>query len=144
MANLVEVKGNLFDSMLLNKENSMILHCISADYALGKGFALEVEKRYHIRDRLKQIGSYNYPDCLVVDKIINIVTKGAYWTKPTYETLEQALILARNFCISNNINILLMPRIGCGLDRLDWKICKSYIYNILVMSGVDCAVYRLK
>lgn len=144
MANIVEIKGNLFNSVLLNRDNSMIVHCISADYALGAGFALQLENKYHIRDKLKQIGSYSYPDCIVVDNIINLVTKGAYWTKPTYSTLEETLYMARDYCINNNIHLLLMPRIGCGLDKLDWKKCKQYIENILVASEINCSVYRIK
>lgn len=144
MANLVEVKGNLFDSILLKRKGTMIVHCISADYALGAGFALQLENRYHIRDTLRQIGTYNYPDCLVVDRVINLVTKGAYWTKPTYETFETTLYMARDFCMANDINILVMPKIGCGLDKLDWTKCKQYIECILVSNDIACCVYKLR
>lgn len=33
-----------------------------------------------------------------------------------------------------------MPRIGSGLDRLDWATCKQYISNILVKNGINLDV----
>ena len=143
-ARLIEVKGDLFKSPYLSRPGVMIAHCISADYALGAGFALTLESKYHIRDKLKQVGKYTYPDCILMDGILNLVTKGAYWTKPTYETFEASLYMAREICINTGTTILVMPRIGCGLDKLDWKVCKGLIETILVSSGINCAVYRLK
>ena len=144
MSTLVEIKGDLFNSPLLTRKGCMIVHCVSADYALGAGFALELEKKYHIRDYLKQIGSYNYPDCLVVGNIINMVTKGAYWTKPTYETFTASIIMVREYCLEHQVSILVMPKIGCGLDKLSWKVCKEIIQKELVDYNIDCAVYKLK
>lgn len=144
MANLVEIKADLFNSPLLKYSNCMILHCVSSDYALGVEFALEIEKRYRVRDRLKLYGTYNYPDCLAVEKVINLVTKSAYWNKPTYEDFNAALYLVRDYCISHGINILVVPRIGCGLDKLSWKVCKGATQFILVDSNIDCSIYRIK
>ena len=36
-----------------------------------------------------------------------------------------------------------MPRIGSGLDRLDWATCKQYISKILVENDIDVDVYYL-
>lgn len=143
MSKLLEVKGDLLKSPLIEKPNTMILHCVSADYALGAGVALQIELKYHIRSELKQIGKYSYPDCIATGNILNMVTKGAYWCKPTYDTFKMALELVLEYCKSHNVQILLMPRIGCGLDRLDWKVCKEIIQTYLVDNGIDCVVYTL-
>lgn len=143
---MAEVKmkhGSLFEAKELNHPSTMILHCISSDYALGAGFALEIEKRFHIRETLKQIGSYNYPDCLVVNNVINMVTKGGYWTKPTYKSFNIALEMVRDYCNMTGITQLIMPKIGCGLDKLNWTTCRKSIEEILVSSGIDCIVYVL-
>ena len=45
-----EEKGNLFD---LPSEYALV-HCISEDCALGAGIAVEFQRRFKIRDILKQ------------------------------------------------------------------------------------------
>lgn len=35
-----------------------------------------------------------------------------------------------------------MPQIGCGLDRLDWNVCKQYIQDILVKNGISVRVWK--
>lgn len=118
-----------------------IVHCVSSDYALGSGFAREIERRYHIKTSLKIYGSGKYPDCLVVNNIINLVTKDIYYNKPTYDTFEQSLYLCRLYCIQNNIHEVIMPTIGCGLDKLDWNICRELIKKHLVYYRINVKVY---
>jgi hypothetical protein len=64
---------------------------------------------------------------------INLVTKNNYWEKPTYETLRQALEDARNIInlFETRIKKIVMPRIGCGLDKLDWNKVKPMVEEIL-------------
>ena len=143
MSNIYEVKGNLFSCKYIFMPNVAIAHCVSADYALGAGFAREIENRYSIRNKLKQIGSGVYPDSIYCDSIINIVTKQNYWNKPTYETFTLALIKTLSVCKEHNVKLLIMPRIGCGLDKLDWDKCREIIKNELVDNGIDCIVYSL-
>lgn len=73
-----EIKGDLFQSEYLKDKETRILHCISADYALGAGFAREIESRYHIKEYLKIVGKHNFPEVIAVDNIINMVTKQNY------------------------------------------------------------------
>ena len=48
MAEMIEVRGNIFDSEYLNLPNCMLAHCISSDYALGAGIAKQIEDRFRI------------------------------------------------------------------------------------------------
>lgn len=57
-----------------------LAHCISADFALGKGIAVEFNRRFDMRRRLKR----NFPDfvygymngeCTRIGKVLNLVTK---------------------------------------------------------------------
>ena len=135
------VKGDLFNSKYINDIGTMILHCISSDYALGAGFAKEIENRYHVRDFLNMVGKHTYPDVIPVDNILNMVTKDKYWNKPTYETFNNGLILTREYCLQNGIKRLIMPMIGCGLDRLDWSYCYNSIKYLVDEFDIDCIVY---
>lgn len=68
---LIEKKMNLFEV-----DNKYYLaHCISADYALGAGIAVEFQKKYHLKNLLNQIGNHKYPSCIFINPVFNLVTK---------------------------------------------------------------------
>lgn len=125
-------------------ESYYLAHCISADFALGKGIAVEFDRRFNMRQKLfdkfpegfdAYLHQYNISgECILIDRVLNLVTKVHYWEKPTYESLYQSLTMAREVCIHNNITKLAMPKIGCGLDRLLWSRVKNIIidkFNII-------------
>ena len=116
---LNEKKGNLFN---LNNDKYFFAHCISADYNLGAGIAVEFQKRFKLRSALKNIGSGTYPELITINHIFNLVTKAKYWHKPTYNSITQCVRNMRDFCKNCDIHYLAMPKIGCGSDGLQW--CK--------------------
>lgn len=107
-----------------------LAHCISSDYALGAGIAVEFNKRFNMRKRLEEIGSHMYPECIPVDNVFNLVTKERYWHKPTYETLEDSLLEMKEMIMYKGVKCLAMPRIGSRLDKLSWPKVKSLIEEI--------------
>lgn len=135
-----EMQGNVLEHIT---SNSPVAHCISADYALGAGVARLIDNKYHVREVLIHIGTHTYPDCIKVGNVLNIVTKQYYWCKPTYQTFIGGLEKLREVCKEQGITYIVMPRIGSGLDRLDWNICKKCIQEILVDSGIQVTVYYL-
>ena len=74
--------------------------------------------------------------------MINLETKEKYWNKPTYITFSNSLKLLYILCRQKNIETVVMPQIGCGLDRLDWNVCKQYIQDILVKNGISVQVWK--
>ena len=105
-----------------------LAHCISADFAMGKGIAVEFNKRFNMRKKLKDefpdfINDYMHyykikGECILIDNVLNLITKERYYQKPTYESLTQSLEMMKRVCKGNNIKKIAMPKIGCGLDRL--------------------------
>lgn len=137
--NLVEKKMDLFT---VDKEY-YLAHCVSADYALGAGIAVEFNNRYNMREELKKIGRFSYPDAVVVDNVYNLVTKEKYWHKPTYFNLESALLMARRNMVGNGIKKLAMPRIGSGLDKLEWDKVKVVIERVFKDTDIEILVCTL-
>lgn len=138
-----EIHGNLFNRKL--EENEFYVHCISRDYACGAGIAKEFNKRYNLTKRLQELPPCK---CMTIDNVINLVTKSKYWQKPTYDSLTDSLKDLRyliNMPSSNRIVIktLVMPRIGCGLDKLQWKNVKKIIKEIFEDTDVAIEVYYL-
>lgn len=130
-------------------EKYYLAHCISADFALGKGIAAEFSKRFNTRQRLRQehpnycdwfIRQRMLGDCLVVDRTINLVTKIHCYDKPTLISLSSALMRCKSLCLEFGIQYIAMPKIGCGLDRLKWDDVKPLISQIFADTDIKIIV----
>lgn len=142
-----EEKRDLFS---LSLDDYIFVQCISADFKMGKGIATEFNKRYNTKNNLikkynNRLGCVNnrlFMSCVTVDdKIFNLITKERYYEKPTYQTLYNSLIDLKDYLILFKIKKkIAMPKIGCGLDRLQWnevskiikKIFKDTDFEILI------------
>ena len=127
-----------------------LAHCISADFALGKGIAVEFDKRFNMKQKLKDefpdfIKGYMHfykinAECILIDKVLNLVTKERYYQKTTYESMKQALEMMKVVCLGNGIDKIAMPKIGCGLDRLEWSKVSEIIKEVFKDTDVEILV----
>lgn len=138
------IKGNMFDYIT---KNDYIAHCISGDFALGAGIAKEIDERYGVKKILNDPLYRKYSDgkgyVLLTDHVFNLVTKSKYWEKPTYKNLEKSIDTLAQICRGHHIDTIHMPKIGCGLDKLDWKIVFPMIVRIFDNYGVNACIYYL-
>lgn len=127
----------------------ILVHCISADLAMGAGIAKEFAKRGVKTQLQRNYQNIEVGDCLVSDTTgwraeLNLVTKEKYWQKPTYETMRMALEDAEFLCCEETMNDenvkLAMPRIGCGLDKLEWSKVKAIIEEVFADTDVEILV----
>ena len=144
---LVEKKMNLFDV----PDDYYFTHCISDDFALGAGIAVEFNKRYQMRKKLKEL----YPDlngveyhiggasCILVDNVFNLVTKEKCYYKPTYQTLKRAIESMVGKCIELDVKKVAMPKIGCGLDQLQWDKVREILINMFKDIDIEILVCYL-
>lgn len=148
------IKGNLFDA-----PDATLAHCISADFALGAGIAKEFNRRFDMRRILKEVidgeaywGQKRGYSLLVVAKdadtfkiktVFNLVTKQKYWQKPTLQTLRNALEDMKSQIEILNISEIAIPKIGCGLDKLQWKDVEGLLLDVLG-TDIKIDVYSLE
>lgn len=114
-------------------EHYHLVHCVSADFALGAGIAKEFVSRFNTRQQLRaQYPNFNFTTgtCLPTGRVLNLVTKQHYYNKPTYETLTQSLEALKQYVIDNNLKFIAMPAIGCGLDKLNWTRVSCIIQQL--------------
>lgn len=141
------IEGDLFTAP---KEN-YFAHCISADFALGAGIAVQFQNRYGLREKLRammperdlQSFQSRVGSCVLLDNVFNLITKPLCWDKPTYEDLQKSLIAMREMCVRYRINYVAMPQIGCGLDRLEWPKIEKLIREIFAPTNVNITIYYL-
>lgn len=119
---LKEEKCNLFEV----DEKYYLAHCISEDCEMGAGIAVEFQRRFKLKNKILEQHPM-FPCCIMVDNIFNLVTKKKYYGKPTYDTLRHSLICMREYIVKKNIRNLAMPKIGCGLDKLQWNRVKEIL-----------------
>lgn len=147
-----EEQGDLFELEGTHK----FAHCVSADFALGAGIAKEFAVRYRMRRYLKEyvirkgIPLHFYHSILRifpsirVTNTFNLVTKERCWHKPTYETLQRSLDMMRiQILLDLKIEKIAMPRIGCGLDGLDWNRVSEMVKETFKDLDVEIVVRYL-
>ena len=129
-----------------------LAHCISADFGMGKGIVIEFNKRFNMKEKLRS----KYPnyldkftrhriggDCILEDRVLNLVTKERYFEKPSIITMHLALKKMREVCIENNITKIAMPTIGAGLDCLPWLEVSKHIKNVFQDVDIEILVCKL-
>ena len=115
-------------------EDYYFVHCVSADFALGKGIALEFKKRFDMKNRLKATEETD-SKCLLIDRVFNLITKETWRRKPTMESVKESLSELRQQVDEKGIKKLAMPKIACGLDGLEWENVskREENYNVVCM-----------
>lgn len=125
-----------------------IAHCISGDFTLGAGVAKRVNELYNMQFKLHM--GYPLEDddpantylghALLIDNVFNLVTKGVYKEKASYEYLHDALLDMKEQCLIEGIQKLAMPKIGCGRDKLSWIDVSDMIHEVFKDTDVEILV----
>lgn len=133
---------------VFNHRECYYAHCISRDYALGAGIAVEFDRRYDMRSRLIKLAEEK-PEtldekCIQVENVFNLITKEKYWQKPSYKSLRESLLEMREkISKDKNVKKLVMPKIGCGLDRLSWDKVEPMVQEIFKNLDIEIVVCYL-
>jgi hypothetical protein len=149
---ITEKQGDVFELA----PTHYLAHCISRDFALGAGIAVEFDRRYDMRHKLRVYMAdiawlsdreYALPKCIRIDHVFNLITKEKCWQKPTYNSLEQSMrMMGRQigYLIEQGETVkLVMPRIGCGIDGLTWSKVSVIIDRVLAPLNIEIQVRYL-
>ncbi|XP_046464850.1 uncharacterized protein [Neodiprion pinetum] len=139
---VTECKGDLFDA----EKTVSLAHCVGADFRMGSGIAVLFRQQFQsVPELLDQRASQGEVAYIQKDGryIFYLVTKTESTGKPTYDTLKRSLLALRAKCKELNVSEIAMPRIGCGLDRLDWDKVKDMLEEIFA-NGFSIKIYNLQ
>lgn len=123
-----------------------LAHCISQDCHMGAGIAVL------FKDKFKGVGELKHQNkqpgqCAVLTRdgrfIYYLVTKTQASQKPTYENLRNSLEDLKSHCLHNQVTKISMPRIGCGLDRLQWDKVADILEQLFKQTDITITVYSL-
>lgn len=132
-----------------------LCHCVSSDFALGAGIAKKFAQ-LGVRNELKAYAAFCgesmwhgkgycihtlYP---TPHGAFNLVTKEKYNYKPTLKTLKEALQdMANDDWLYESSAKIAMPKIGCGLDKLQWSDVEPLIREVLADTDFEILVCAL-
>ncbi|XP_035424996.2 ADP-ribose glycohydrolase OARD1 isoform X2 [Cygnus olor] len=136
------VKGDLFSC----PQTDALAHCISEDCRMGAGIAVLFKKKFggvqELLDQQKKTG-----EVAVLQRddryIYYLITKKKVSHKPTYEDMRKSLEAMKTHCLNNGVTDISMPKIGCGLDRLDWDKVSAILGEVFEDTDIKITVYSL-
>lgn len=136
------VTGDLFSC----PEDEALAHCISEDCRMGAGIAVLFKQKFkgvsELKEQKRETGQ-----CAVLMRegrvVYYLITKKKAFQKPTYTSLKQSLEDMRSHCVKNGIRRISMPRIGCGLDRLEWAKVSVILEQVFRYTNISITVYSL-
>lgn len=138
---LNEVEGDLFSA----PANFSLAHCVAADLGMGAGIAVKFKQIYGQVDELRSQNVQSGGVAVLKNNerfIYYLVTKPQSWGSPTYESLRSSLKAMREHMSSNNVNQLAIPRIGCGIDGLEWDKVSAELNNVFSNEDLEIVVYN--
>ncbi|MGL5956072.1 MAG: macro domain-containing protein [Brevinema sp.] len=138
---LVFKSGDLFTASF----GEPLAHCVSADCAYGAGIAKQFRERYgvyKVKQQNKQKG-----ECAVTyetDRIVfNLITKNQAHDRPIYGDFESSLTALKEWCVPNSVKSISVPRLGCGLDKLDYQTVLKIICRVFKGIEMTITIYTL-
>ena len=129
--------------------------CISADLGMFGGIVTEFNKRWDMKNKLIQdygdqqfhfrfhqgiVLSEKVYDNGVPTMVFNLITKMTVADRPTYKSLHSTLVILKNNMTNMKLHKLAIPKIGCGIDGLDWKIVSKDIQEVFKDTDVEILV----
>lgn len=148
---LFEVNSNL----AAGEEPYCLAHCISADFGMFGGVVVGFNERWDMKNKLvskytdlqeefllegSQVIPIEVLDGSVNTTVYNLVTKQLVSHLPNYQSVVKALIILKAQMQKDNKSRLAIPKIGCGIDRLEWYVVSELIKAIFSDTDVDILV----
>lgn len=106
----------------------------NGDLVMGAGIALEAKLKYPILPTIlgglvKSFGNH----CFHIPKlkIISFPTKNHFKDNSTLELIEESASILKSLTDMDKLNIVALPRPGCGLGNLKWENVKPILEKYL-------------
>lgn len=118
-----------------------LAHCIASDLAMGAGIAVPMNEKFGLRQAIRDSGeSLEHPTCVLTGRVFNLITKARSNGKPTMKSLVSALWKMKVLAVGQGVTRIAMPRIGCGLDRLNWPEVKLALQDVFGKTDIELLV----
>ena len=76
--------------------------------------------------------------------IYNLVTKEKFCDKPNLSKLSKTLETKKSHASMNGVSTIAIPKLGCGLDQMNWQQVVKLLRDISAYADVKLVVYTLE
>ena len=77
---------------------------------------------------------------LINTTVYNLVTKAYVYEKPTYDGFTAAIQRLKNCMVRDGKTKLAIPKLGCGIDGLEWERVKTIIQTTFAGTHINIVV----
>ncbi len=150
---IVHNKGDIFSS----PPQEPLAHCVSTDCAYGAGIAVTFcaygagiavtfKDKYGVEKVKKQ--NEKPGECTVTQEedgrtIFHLITKRKYTDLPTYGDFTNSVKHMRDWCVEHRVKSVSVPRLGCGLDKLDFQRVQDILREVFTGIDIVITIYSL-
>ena len=122
-------------------DDYFLAHCIASDLGMGAGIAVPMQKTFGLRGKIINTNiKLKHPIVILTDRVFNLITKAKSSGKPTLRSLHMTITQMRDVALLNGIKRIAMPKIGCGLDRLQWGEVREIIKKEFEFTDIEILV----
>lgn len=79
-------------------------------------------------------------DCFITESGLYLVITERYYQKPTYKSIEEALVEMKKVCNTNRINKVIFPKIDCTKSPLVWSHIEKMVFDKFIDTDIDILV----
>lgn len=102
---------------------------------------MPMNEKFGLRQAIRDSGeSLEHPTCVLTGRVFNLITKARSNGKPTMKSLVSALWKMKVLAVGQGVTRIAMPRIGCGLDRLNWPEVKLALQDVFGKTDIELLV----
>lgn len=139
--NYHEEVQDLFDS----DPTYVFAHCVAADAGMGGGIAWTFRHRYPEMPAAVLAAQPVVGDAVryVSDDgrvIYNLISKGSSAQLPDRSDFEDSLRALKRALLAHGEKRLAIPRIGAGIDRLNWSDSAGFIQELFADTDIEIMV----
>lgn len=118
-----------------------LAHCVASDLRMGKGIAVPMNAKFGLRNAIRDSGvDTTHPTCIMTGRVFNLITKARSYQKPLFDDLRCAVYEMGRTAAVRDVKKIAMPRIGCGLDGLDWAKVSEMVKECFEGTDVEILV----
>lgn len=168
------IPGDLFkvvDDLFKQGKEPVAAHCIAADFGMSRGIAAQFVKKMNMRNLLHEAmkaameqnkdiqfvlnpyqqsygGTYQglVGEAVKVSHVYNLITKPWTYEKPTYKDFIAALESLKKAMVTSGETLLVIPKLGCGIDGLEWPAVNriiKYTFGDTDIHVMVCSIEKL-
>lgn len=126
-------------------EEYSLAHCVAVDLRMSAGIAVSFRRKFgRVHELQRQNAKVGGIAVLMNGPqryIYYLTTKKLSSQKPKINDLLKSLLAMRAHMKKNGVTKMAMPKIGCGLDRLEWKEVFHLLHRVFSRLPVEIVVY---